>query len=77
MCRQVIREFCAQAMPILLVPGDYAARLAGKGGEGRMEYISGNVTDQVRLQLRDGDTDNSQLSYVCVRVVVGSDVEDR
>ncbi|KAJ7175754.1 cytidine deaminase-like protein [Mycena filopes] len=23
MCRQVIREFCAQDMPILLVPGDY------------------------------------------------------
>lgn len=23
MCRQVIREFCALDMPILLVPGDY------------------------------------------------------
>ena len=26
---------------------EYAARLSGKGGEGRLEYISGNVTDQV------------------------------
>ncbi|RDX41817.1 cytidine deaminase [Lentinus brumalis] len=28
MCRQVIREFCSQAMPILLVPADYEQRLA-------------------------------------------------
>ncbi|KAI0711796.1 cytidine deaminase [Cerioporus squamosus] len=28
MCRQVIREFCAQTMPILLVPADYEQRLA-------------------------------------------------
>ena len=27
-CRQVIREFCAQSMPILLIPGDYEKRLA-------------------------------------------------
>lgn len=27
MCRQVIREFCAQDMPILLVPADYQKRL--------------------------------------------------
>lgn len=26
---------------------DYAARLTNKGGEGRLEYVSGNVTDQV------------------------------
>ena len=30
---------------------DYASRLSGKGGEGRMEYISGDVTDQVRWSL--------------------------
>ncbi|KAI0636345.1 cytidine deaminase [Trametes polyzona] len=28
MCRQVIREFCAPNMPILLVPADYEKRLA-------------------------------------------------
>ncbi|EIW58046.1 cytidine deaminase [Trametes versicolor FP-101664 SS1] len=28
MCRQVIREFCAENMPILLVPADYEKRLA-------------------------------------------------
>jgi NAD(P)-dependent dehydrogenase (short-subunit alcohol dehydrogenase family) len=27
----------------------YAARLANKRGEGRLEYVSGNVTDQVRM----------------------------
>lgn len=26
---------------------EYAARMTNKGGEGRLEYISGNVTDQV------------------------------
>lgn len=26
---------------------DYARRLANKGGEGRLEYICGDVTDQV------------------------------
>ncbi|KAF8886319.1 hypothetical protein BD779DRAFT_626665 [Infundibulicybe gibba] len=30
MCRQVIREFCALDMPILLVPGDYP-QPAGRG----------------------------------------------
>jgi NAD(P)-dependent dehydrogenase (short-subunit alcohol dehydrogenase family) len=27
----------------------YAAQLANKRGEGRLEYVSGNVTDQVRM----------------------------
>lgn len=27
---------------------EYAARMTDKGGEGRLEYVSGNVTDQVR-----------------------------
>lgn len=27
---------------------DYAAKLTDKGGEGRLEYVSANVTDQVR-----------------------------
>ena len=26
---------------------DYAAKLTGKGGEGRLEYVSADVTDQV------------------------------
>ncbi|KAJ7074475.1 cytidine deaminase-like protein [Mycena amicta] len=29
MCRQFIREFCAQDMPILLVPGDYVTTKEG------------------------------------------------
>lgn len=29
---------------------DYAAKMAGKAGEGRLEYVSGNVTDQVRAR---------------------------
>ena len=33
MWRQVIREFCAQSMPILLVPSDYNERIA-KGEDG-------------------------------------------
>lgn len=33
MCRQVIREFCAQTMPILLVPSDYTERITrGESG---------------------------------------------
>ncbi|CAK5284279.1 unnamed protein product [Mycena citricolor] len=32
MCRQVIREFCAQDMPILLVPADYPKPEGSKGG---------------------------------------------
>ncbi|RPD55032.1 cytidine deaminase [Lentinus tigrinus ALCF2SS1-6] len=34
MCRQVIREFCAQAMPILLVPADYEKQLADGVADG-------------------------------------------
>jgi len=37
MCRQVIREFCAQNMPILLVPADYADRLAKGESDGILE----------------------------------------
>lgn len=33
--------------PEFLKVREYANRLSGKGGEGRMEYISGDVTDQV------------------------------
>ena len=33
---------------------EYAASMQGKGGEGRLEYVSGNVTDQVRLLLGHG-----------------------
>lgn len=32
---------------------EYAAKMTGKGGEGRLEYISGNVTDQVRVCFRE------------------------
>lgn len=32
MCRQVLREFCALDMPVLLVPGDYF-QYGGTGGE--------------------------------------------
>ncbi|KIK70447.1 hypothetical protein GYMLUDRAFT_32463 [Collybiopsis luxurians FD-317 M1] len=32
LCRQVIREFCAQNMPILLVPADYPQPDSEKGG---------------------------------------------
>ena len=28
---------------------DYAARLSNKGGEGRLEYVNADVTDQVRV----------------------------
>ncbi|KIP07230.1 hypothetical protein PHLGIDRAFT_89848 [Phlebiopsis gigantea 11061_1 CR5-6] len=36
-CRQFIREFCAQTMPILLVPADYEARVAKGEPEGILE----------------------------------------
>ncbi|KAE9405992.1 cytidine deaminase [Gymnopus androsaceus JB14] len=32
LCRQVIREFCTQDMPIFLVPADYPQADAAKGG---------------------------------------------
>ena len=34
MCRQVIREFCAQNMPIFLVPNDYEKRTAAGEPDG-------------------------------------------
>ncbi|KAL4246798.1 Cytidine deaminase [Abortiporus biennis] len=37
MCRQVIREFCAQDMPILLVPSDYDSRIAKGEKDGILE----------------------------------------
>ncbi|KAI0833881.1 cytidine deaminase [Trametes gibbosa] len=40
MCRQVIREFCAQSMPILLVPADYAARLVAGEPDGGIRETS-------------------------------------
>lgn len=32
-CRQVLREFCAQDMPILLIPADYTGAESTTGGE--------------------------------------------
>ena len=40
MCRQVIREFCAQAMPILLVPADYETHLADGVADGGVKETS-------------------------------------
>lgn len=37
MCRQVIREFCAKKMPILLVPADYEERVAKGKEDGVLE----------------------------------------
>ncbi|KAI0081086.1 cytidine deaminase [Panus rudis PR-1116 ss-1] len=43
MCRQVIREFCAQTMPILLVPADYAERVAKGESDGILETSIGEL----------------------------------
>ncbi|KAI0337624.1 cytidine deaminase [Trametopsis cervina] len=44
MCRQFIREFCAQTMPILLVPADYAERLQkGENDGGILETSIGEL----------------------------------
>lgn len=40
MCRQVIREFCAQSMPILLVPGDYDKRISVGEADGGVKETS-------------------------------------
>ncbi|PIL28385.1 hypothetical protein GSI_09536 [Ganoderma sinense ZZ0214-1] len=40
MCRQVIREFCKQQMPILLVPCDYETRLANGEPDGGVKETS-------------------------------------
>lgn len=39
MCRQVIREFCAQDMPVLLVPADYP-QAESKDGSGGVKMTS-------------------------------------
>ncbi|KAJ3989062.1 cytidine deaminase [Lentinula detonsa] len=41
LCRQVIREFCAQDMPILLVPADYPLNQdSGDAGKGSVKQTS-------------------------------------
>ena len=40
LCRQVIREFCAQTMPILRVPCDYEKRLAKGEPDGGVKETS-------------------------------------
>ncbi|OSX64565.1 hypothetical protein POSPLADRAFT_1039444 [Postia placenta MAD-698-R-SB12] len=43
-CRQVLREFCALNMPVLLVPADYDQRVAeGKAGGGVLETSIGEL----------------------------------
>ncbi|KAF8208826.1 cytidine deaminase [Mycena galopus ATCC 62051] len=44
MCRQVIREFCALDMPILLVPGDYP-KPSGDESEGKPGITAGGVKE--------------------------------
>ncbi|KAK7048281.1 cytidine deaminase [Favolaschia claudopus] len=44
MCRQVIREFCAQDMPILLIPGDYP-KPPGHDSEGKPGIIAGGIKE--------------------------------
>lgn len=43
MCRQFIREFCKQEMPILLVPADYEARVAKGESDGILETNIGEL----------------------------------
>lgn len=50
---------------------EYAAKMTNKGGEGRLEYISGNVTDQVRVYLGNAAEwlrAEPRCVYACVRV---------
>ncbi|KAJ7784684.1 cytidine deaminase-like protein [Mycena metata] len=44
MCRQVIREFCAPDMPILLVPADYP-KPPGDESEGKPGFTAGGVKE--------------------------------
>ncbi|KAF8974363.1 cytidine deaminase [Flammula alnicola] len=44
LCRQVIREFCAFDMPILLVPGDYPQKVE-PGQEPKPGYTEGGVKE--------------------------------
>lgn len=43
MCRQFIREFCKNDMPILLVPADYEARIAEGKPDGVLESSIGEL----------------------------------
>lgn len=45
MCRQVIREFCALDMPILLVPGDYPKPAADDKDAGKPGMSEGGVRE--------------------------------
>ncbi|KAK0222009.1 cytidine deaminase-like protein [Armillaria fumosa] len=45
MCRQVIREFCALDMPVLLVPGDYPKLSDDKTDEGKSSMTEGGVRE--------------------------------
>ncbi|KAK0487278.1 cytidine deaminase-like protein [Armillaria novae-zelandiae] len=45
MCRQVIREFCALDMPVLLVPGDYPKSSDDKMDEGKPSMTEGGVRE--------------------------------
>ncbi|KAK0503833.1 cytidine deaminase-like protein [Armillaria luteobubalina] len=45
MCRQVIREFCALDMPVLLVPGDYPESSDDKMDEGKPSMTEGGVRE--------------------------------
>ncbi|OBZ74059.1 hypothetical protein A0H81_06498 [Grifola frondosa] len=40
MCRQVLREFCALTMPVLLVPADYAKQKAGGDIDGGVKEMT-------------------------------------
>lgn len=53
----------------------YAEKLQGKLGEGRLEYISGNVTDQVGLSLI-AIASHTGKAVLTMFFHVGSDVED-
>lgn len=43
-CRQVLREFCALDMPVLLVPGDYP-QAAKEGEEPKPGFTEGGVRE--------------------------------
>ncbi len=45
MCRQVIREFCALDMPVLLIPGDYPTSPDDNTDEGRSGMTEGGVRE--------------------------------
>jgi cytidine deaminase len=49
-CRQVLREFCALDMPILLVPADYPQKLE-PGKEQKPGYTEGGVKETTMGEL--------------------------